>query len=141
MTPDEIRAFFDGQQAHWRDRNAAALAEGHAADGTIVSPIFRTVTGARAIAVSYTTLFDIFPDWDLQAEELLIDGDRVAQPFAVTATHRGEFMGLAGTGKPFSIQGVRLFTMRDGRIGHERRYYDFTGLLIQIGILKTKPGY
>jgi hypothetical protein len=99
------------------------------------------VTGARAIAVSYTTLFDIFPDWDLQAEELLIDGDRVAQPFSVTATHRGEFMGLAGTGNPFSIQGVRLFTMRDGRIAHERRHYDFTGLLMQIGILKTKPGY
>jgi hypothetical protein len=36
---------------------------------------------------------------------------------------------------------VRLFTMRDGRIAHERRYYDFTGLLIQIGILKAKPGY
>ncbi|HUF22799.1 MAG TPA: ester cyclase [Vicinamibacterales bacterium] len=141
MTPDEIRAFFDGQQAHWRDRDGAALAEGHAPDGTIVSPIFRTVTGSRAIAVSYTTLFDIFPDWDLQAEELLIDGNRVAQPFSVTATHRGEFMGLAGTGKPFSIQGVRLFTMRDGRIAHERRYYDFTGLLLQIGILKTKPGY
>ena len=141
MTPDEIRVFFDGQQAHWRNRDAAALAEGHAADGTIVSPIFRTVTGAHAIAVSYTTLFDIFPDWDLQAEDLLIDGDRVAQPFSVNATHRGEFMGLAGTGKSFSIQGVRLFTMRGGRIAHERRYYDFTGLLIQIGILRTKPGY
>lgn len=141
MTPDQIRAFFDGQQAHWRNRDAAALAEGHAADGIIESPIFRTVTGARAIAVSYTTVFDIFPDWDMQAEELLIDGDRVAQPFEATATHQGEFMGLAGTGKSFEIQGVRLFTMRDGRIAHERRHYDFTGLLVQIGILKAKPGY
>jgi hypothetical protein len=29
--------------------------------------------------------------------------------------------------------------MADGLIVHERRYYDFTGLLIQIGILRGKP--
>ena len=141
MTPERIREFFAAQQRHWRDRNAAALAEGHTPDGTIISPIFRTVTGARDIAVSYTTLFDIFPDWDFAGEDLLIDGDRVAQPFSVSATHEGEFMGLPGSGKRFNIQGVRLFTMRDGGIAHERRYYDFTGLLIQLGVLKSKPGY
>ena len=141
MTPERIREFFATQQKHWRDRNAAALAEGHTADGTIISPIFRTVTGARDIAVSYTTLFDIFPDWDFTGEDLLIDGERVAQPFSVSATHEGEFMGLAGSGKRFNIHGVRMFTMRDGRIAHERRYYDFTGLLIQLGVLKSKPGY
>lgn len=141
MTADQIREFFTLQDAHWRSRNAEALAAGHAPDGTLVSPIFRTVTGARAIAVSYSTLFDVFPDWDLRAEDLVIDGTRVAQPFTATATHRGEFMGLPGTGKEFTIQGVRLFTMRDGLIAHERRYYDFTGLLMQIGVLKGKPGY
>ena len=139
MTHEQIREFFAAQERHWRDRDAAALADGHAADGTIISPIFRTVTGAREIAASYKTLFDIFPDWDLRAEDLFIDGMRVAEPFSVTATHRGEFMGLAGTGKRFTIQGVRLFVMRDGRIAHERRYYDFTGLLIQVGILRSKP--
>ncbi len=141
MTPEQIREFFATQQRHWRERDAAALAEGHTADGTIISPIFRTVTGARDIAVSYTTLFDIFPDWEWVGEDLLIDGDRVAQPFSAAATHEGDFMGLPGSGKRFNIQGVRLFTMRDGRIAHERRYYDFTGLLIQLGVLKSKPGY
>lgn len=141
MTADQIREFFTRQDAHWRNRDAAALAAGHAHDATLVSPIFRSVSGARDIAVSYTTLFDIFPDWDYRAEDLLIDGDRVAQPFTASATHRGEFMGLPGSGKHFTIQGVRLFTMRDGLIAHERRYYDFTGLLMQLGVLKGKPGY
>ena len=141
MTADQIREFFTTQDAHWRSRNAEGLAAGHAPDGTVVSPIFRTVSGARDIAASYTRLFEIFPDWDLKSEDLLIDGERVAQPFTVTATHRGEFMGLTGTGKEFTLQGVRLFTMRDGLIAHERRYYDFTGLLMQLGVLKGKPGY
>jgi hypothetical protein len=27
----------------------------------------------------------------------------------------------------------------DGLIVHERRIYDFTGMLVQIGVLKAKP--
>jgi hypothetical protein len=30
--------------------------------------------------------------------------------------------------------------MVDGLIAHERRVYDFTGLLIQLGVLRSKPG-
>jgi hypothetical protein len=29
--------------------------------------------------------------------------------------------------------------MRDGLIARERRYYDFTGLLIQLGVLRSRP--
>lgn len=139
MDHEQIREFFAQQQQHWRDRDAAALADGHAADGTIISPIFRTVTGRDEIVASYRSLFEIFPDWDYRAEHLLVDGSRVAESFTVSATHRGEFMGIPGTGRRFTLDGVRLFTMRDGRIGHERRYYDFTGLLIQLGVLRGKP--
>jgi steroid delta-isomerase-like uncharacterized protein len=139
VTHQEIVEFFNRQQAHWKVRDAEALARGHAADGVIVSPIFRTVTGHAAILQSYRALFQLFPDWDYRAEDLLIDGDRVAEPFAVTATHVGEFMGLAGSGRRFEIQGVRLFEMGDSRIAHERRYYDFTGMLIQLGVLRGKP--
>jgi hypothetical protein len=27
----------------------------------------------------------------------------------------------------------------DGAVVHERRIYDFTGMLVQIGVLKAKP--
>jgi hypothetical protein len=32
-----------------------------------------------------------------------------------------------------------MHRLRAGKIVHERRIYDFTGLLIQVGLLKTKP--
>jgi hypothetical protein len=32
-----------------------------------------------------------------------------------------------------------MFTLKSGQIAHERRVYDFTGMLIQIGLLKAKP--
>lgn len=139
MTHDDIRAFFDAQRTHWRKRDPEKLAEGHAENGVLVSPIFRTVTGRPAILSSYRSLFEIFPDWDYRSAQLLIDGASAAQPFTATATHVGDFMGLAGSGRRFEIQGVRLFEMHDGAIGHERRYYDFTGMLIQLGVLRSKP--
>jgi predicted ester cyclase len=57
----------------------------------------------------------------------------------VAATHAGDFMGLPGSGKRFDIDGVQLFEMKDGLIAYERRYYDFTGMLIELGILRAKP--
>jgi steroid delta-isomerase-like uncharacterized protein len=139
MTREQVLEFFARQQNHWNRRDATALAEGHAPDGTVVSPIFRTVVGRPGILASYRSLFQIFPDWTLTGEELLVDEERAAQAFSVTATHVGEFMGLPGSGRKFQLQGVRLFTMEGGLIARERRYYDFTGLLIQVGVLRSKP--
>jgi hypothetical protein len=48
-------------------------------------------------------------------------------------------MGLEGSGRKFEIQGVRFFKLKDGLIAYERRYYDFTGFLIQLGVLRGKP--
>lgn len=140
MTRNDIQEFFATQQEHWHARDPQKLAGGHAQNGTIISPIFRTVTGAAAILASYRSLFEIFPDWDYRGERLLIDGSSVAEPFSVTATHVGEFMGLVGTGRRFELHGVRLYDMKDGLILFERRYYDFTGLLIQLGVLRSKLG-
>ena len=139
MNRYEILAFFEGRQQAWVNRDADGLGAFHAEDGTIESPMFGRRQGRQAIADSYRALFATFPDWDFQGEELLIDAEKVCQPFTATATHVGTFMGIDGTNRRFKIQGVRLFTMCDGLVQHERRMYDFTGLLIQIGILRSKP--
>ena len=63
----------------------------------------------------------------------------MAQAFVIHATHTGTFMGLPGTGRRVEVEGVCFFEMSEGLIAHERRYYDFTGMLIQLGVLKAKP--
>jgi steroid delta-isomerase-like uncharacterized protein len=139
MTRNEIREFFMERQAAWNDRDPERLAAGHAEFGVVVSPMFTTVKGRAQILATYRSLFRMFPDWDYEGEDPLVDGDRIAQPFSVKATHTEEFLGFPGSGRRFEIQGVRVFRMKDGLIEHERRIYDFTGLLVQIGVLKTKP--
>ncbi|MEZ5317134.1 MAG: ester cyclase [Vicinamibacterales bacterium] len=139
MTREAIEAFFDERSRLWAARDMDGLADGHAEDGTVDSPMFGHRRGRAAIRDAYRALLATFPDWALTSQDLLIDGDRVAQVFQATATHVGDFLGLQGTNRRFVIQGVRLFTMRDGLVAHERRLYDFTGLLIQVGILRGKP--
>lgn len=140
MTRDEIVAFLESRLEAWRDRDSEVLAAGHAPDGIVISPMFTTIKGREAIAASYDALFRAFPDWDHTLEPPCVDGVRVAQLFHSRATHRGDFMGLPGTGKRFEIQGVHLFEMRDGLIAVDRRVYDFTGLLIQLGVLRGRVG-
>jgi steroid delta-isomerase-like uncharacterized protein len=141
MTRQDIIAFFDERQRLWTARDAKALASTHAVDGVVHSPMWRERVGRESIADSYASLFETFPDWDFHGEALIIDGDKVAQPFSATATHEGEFMGFPGTHRRCQIQGVRLYDMGDGLIKHERRMYDFTSLLIQVGVLRSKPSY
>jgi steroid delta-isomerase-like uncharacterized protein len=139
MTRDDAVKLFSRQQAAWNARDPTALADDYADDGTIISPIFRTVQGREAIAESFRSIFATFPDWQYIGQELLVDGDTIAKPFIVNATHVREFMGLPGSGRKVEIQGVCIFKLKDGRITYERRYYDFTGLLIQLGVLRGKP--
>jgi predicted ester cyclase len=72
-------------------------------------------------------------------EPPLIDGDRAAQYCAVQATQRGTFMGIPGSGRRTEFTCVLLFDFHGGLIARERRIYDFTGLLMNLGILKGKP--
>jgi steroid delta-isomerase-like uncharacterized protein len=139
MGERETRELFLRQREYWQAHDADALTACHTPDGVVISPIFRTICGADAIRQSYQSLFRIFPDWDYQPQDLLICDTRVAEPFIVKATHVGEFLGLAGSKKRVEIQGVRMFEMRGDLIARDRRYYDFTGMLIQIGLLKSKP--
>jgi steroid delta-isomerase-like uncharacterized protein len=139
MTREELTTFAARRHAAWNRRDAGALAAGHAADGTVSSPIFGTVHGRAAIETSYRNLFAIFADWEYIADDLVIDGEKVVEMFTARATHTLEFLGIAGTGRRFQIRGVLLFRFEGGLITHEERIYDFSGMLIQIGVLKAKP--
>lgn len=140
MTRDEISAFFARRYQAWQRLDAVALAADYAEDARVDSPLAGgSASGRTAIEKVYLTYFDAFPDFTLEEEMLIIDGDHVAQLVRVTGTDNGGFMGMAPTRRKITFRCGLFHTMRDGLIGHERRVYDFTGLLIQVGLLKAKP--
>jgi steroid delta-isomerase-like uncharacterized protein len=139
MTRAELDAFFARRERAWHDRDPDALAADHADDCIVESPTHGTLSSREAIRAVYATWFDAFPDLRFNRDDLLVEGDRAALFFTSTGTHVKPFASIPATGRHMSIRGVFVMTFRDGRIVHEKRYYDSTSLLLQIGVLKAKP--
>jgi steroid delta-isomerase-like uncharacterized protein len=139
MTRDETQRFFDRRIDAWRQRDLDVLVSAHADDCVLESPLAGKVTGRTAIENVYRAFVTSFPDLTIENPELLVDGDRVVQTVTFSGTNTGGFMGMAPTGKHFSFAAVLICTMREREIAHERRIYDFTGFLLEIGVLKAKP--
>jgi steroid delta-isomerase-like uncharacterized protein len=138
MTREEVIALFARRQEAFDNLDAATLAADYAADAVIQSPI-AGVHHADTAEAALRAVFTAFQDLRQTIDSLIIDGDRVAEVRSTSATHVGEFLGLAPTGKPFHLMMVFLYELKDGKIVRERRIYDFAGMLMQIGVLKAKP--
>ncbi len=138
MTKDPIAAFLDRHSDAWNRRDPAALADDHTAAGVVLSPMFHRVEGRAQIRRSYSDLFLAFPDWQITYDAPFVRDNRVAVFFTVAATHEGQFMGVPGTGRRCSFEGVSIFQLdADRLIEEERRVYDFTGLLVRLGVLRV----
>ena len=70
-----------------------------------------------------------FPDLNVTVEEVMAEGDRVAARVTMRGTHRGEFPGIAPTGKRVEVRVMDMFRISDGKIvehwGHADDPSDF----------------
>jgi predicted ester cyclase len=141
MTSTEIAEFLARKDQAWQHHDAAALTGDHADDGEVTSPVEENVKGHLAIRNIYKGWFSSFPDVEYCTEHLLIDGDRAVKLVKIAGIQKGEFFGLAPTGKRFEVRCAFLFFFAEGKIAREIRIYDSTGILLQFGVLKAKPGF
>jgi predicted ester cyclase len=139
MTRDEIIAFFERRQAAYDNLDAAGLAGDYALDCTVDSPTGGTHQGPASVELVLQAVFSAFLNLRVRVEDQLIAGNQVAQILTIEGTHIGEFLGLPPTGRPFRLAAAFVYELRGRQIVRERRVYDFTGLLVQIGVLKAKP--
>jgi steroid delta-isomerase-like uncharacterized protein len=139
MTRDAILALFARRESSWGQHDAAALAADHTEDGVVVSPTGGVLEGRAEIERIYRVWFTAFPDLAFTTETLLVDGNRVALLWRANGTHAGEFFGTPPTGRHIDVAGAFVYELVDGLIAHERRVLDFTGLLVQVGVLRAKP--
>lgn len=139
MTREELAAMFTRREGDWRNRDAAALAADHAADGVVVSPTGGVLEGREQIQRIYHLWITAFSELVLTPMDLLVDGDRAVLVSNITGTHSGDFFGMPASGRRLQVLCASVFTFRGREIIHERRILDFTGVLVQVGVLKAKP--
>jgi len=136
----ELKAIVERFTETWQRRDPSGLAGHHAPDGVAESPMFATLRGRKAIEDAYRALFTSFPDATIDVENVVVDPPYVVMFNTFNATHQNDFFGLPGTNRHIEFRMARLMKMNDdGLIELERRIYDFTGILVQIGVLRAKP--
>jgi predicted ester cyclase len=139
MTREDVVDLCRRWQVAQGGHDANALAGLYAQTARIESPMAGSVTGREGLIKTFEGFLAAFPDAVLTFEPPVIDGHRAAIVGDVSGTQVGAFMGLPPTGRTIHFRLVYLLDVQDDHIVHDRRIYDFTGLLVQIGVLKAKP--
>jgi len=139
MTRDQIVDLFERRLKATNEHDVESLADLYAADAVVESPLGGTHQGRTAIESVIGAFFSALSDARVTQDELIIDGDRVVLVVTVSGTDNGGSMGTAPSGRPAQLPVVFVCHVANGLITHERRIYDFTGMLVQIGVLKAKP--
>lgn len=139
MTREEIVDLFARRQAAMARHDVGALTALYADTCVVESPLGGTHQGRAAIGQVYRAFFEAFSDVTITVADLVIDGDLVVQVGTLSGTDTGGLMGMVPSGKPALLPVVIVCSVADGLIVRERRIYDFTGMLVQIGVLKAKP--
>jgi predicted ester cyclase len=74
-----------------------------------------------------------FPDLQANIEDVLGEGDKVATRVKFTATHQGELMGVAPTGRPVTFTFTMVSKFTGGRNSEVWINWDALTVLRQIG--------
>ena len=79
--------------------------------------------------------FDGVPDLELKLLRADIHGGHGTIEWMFSGTDKGVYK----TGKKFSVRGVSVIDMRDGKISRNLDFYDVATIMRQVGILPTPP--
>jgi steroid delta-isomerase-like uncharacterized protein len=139
MTRQQMQDFIQHRWEAYEDLDAAALAADYAENAVIESPTAGVHTGPEAAERAFRVIFNAFLDLTTKVDNLIVEGNNAVTVLLLEGTHIGEFLGIPPTGKRFTMPAVFFYQLENGKIVRERRVYDFTGLLVQIGVLKAKP--
>lgn len=97
------------------------------------------VRGADGVREVAEMLYAAFPDCEVELEQVIADGDWLAQRVTVTATHEGEFMGIEPTGEEVEVTGMNITRLEDSKWAEGYELWDMFGLLHQLGVVE-QPG-
>ena len=74
-----------------------------------------------------------FPGLEVNADDLIADGEKAVKRWTISAVHRGELAGIAATMRKVRFSGVSVYRMVGGKIAESWYVYDLHGLLQQLG--------
>jgi steroid delta-isomerase-like uncharacterized protein len=96
--------------------------------------------GRAGIKYWVTMMHDAFADLTGVVEDTVLEGDKIAARVTWRGTHRGDFVGIPGTGAPVHMQSVQILKFTDGLASEWWGTADVFGVLRQVGASVAPPG-
>ena len=80
-------------------------------------------------------LFTAFPDTYFTIDDMIVGEDKVVTRYTMKGTFKKEYMGIAPTGKQFTIKGVSIDRIDKGRVVVTWDYPDILSAMTQLGVI------
>ena len=79
----------------------------------------------------------ILPDMKIKVNQILAERDLVAVHWTASGTNTQPGMGLPGTGKKISVDGMTIFRFKAGKICEEWSVWDMLSVMQQAGVVPS----
>ncbi len=89
----------------------------------------------QAFIEFHNSMLAAFPDAEMTIRDQVAEGDKVVTRLEVRGTHRGEFQGIAPTGRDTTTTGIIISRFEQGRVVEEWEELNMLGLMQQIGAI------
>ena len=119
----------------WNQGNLAAIDELFAPSYIRYDPAAPEAKGLAGFKQLVVLLRTAFPDLHFTLEEIIAEGDKVMSRALLRGTHRGEYLGIAPTGKPVAVMGMVVLRIAQGKFQEGWLMMDNLGLLQQLGVV------
>ena len=67
-----------------------------------------------------------------EVDDLIAEGDKVVVRWRLLGTHKGDFLGIAPTGRAIALKGIAIYRVKDGKLMERWVVSDLHGLLEEI---------
>ena len=71
-------------------------------------------------------------------DDMIAEGDKVVIRVAARGTHKGEYQGIAATGRQVMVPGVDIYRIAGGKFIELWACLDTLGLMQQLGVIPSR---
>jgi predicted ester cyclase len=137
MVPDDVRAVVTAALQRFNDRDdRLGFLDAYAPDVRLHG-YPGGLAGREGLERFHAPLWDAFPDAALVPEDVVVEGDRAAVRYRLTATHEGPYMGVAPKRARVDVQGIMVVRVAGGLVVEEWHSPTELSILRQLGAIEV----
>ena len=93
------------------------------------------IKGVKEFDRFHSQFVNAFPNIQVEVEDLIAEGDKVAARCTVRAKHTGDALGVAPTNTDVDFTGIAIVRISGGKIVEAWNNFDFMKMNRQLGII------